>query len=260
MKTLVYQLRYFGLFILVVATSSLWAQPIPENMNVNSTLNAFSTPGNHGATINNTQLIGRTMPQQETEGTTYYTEDWTKANISLENGQKIEDALVIYDIDKNIFYLRVSDEEIRALKGNLVTEFRWYNMEIQSNEYFVSKKKYQPNADVLVDFLKVMQSDQVSLLMGRNNRLKKADYKEGIGTGRPYDTILKEDRYYLAIGDQLYGFTGKIKEDQQTLNSMPDRIPKINLKSFEKSNKIKIKTESGMRALVAELNNQISGS
>ena len=232
------------------------AQPIPENMNVNSTMNVLSKSGSDfREAINSTSMFGRTMPKQETDGSTFYTEEWIKGNLHLTNGKSINDEWIVYDIDKNLFYLRLAEEDIRVLKGTLVESFDWYNSENSSNEFFVSKNAYATNPDVVVNFLKVIYEDKVSLLMGRNNKVKKADYKEGIATGRPYDTILKEDRFYLAVSGSIYEFTGKVKNDQETLNAMG--IADLDLKSFEKSNKVKIKTEVGLLALAQELSGSI---
>ncbi|MFT4739047.1 MAG: hypothetical protein ACI8QD_002503 [Cyclobacteriaceae bacterium] len=238
---------FFALAFSLLLVVKLNAQPVPENIGVNSTMNAFS----NGSDPNRYALMGRKLPPSPTEGNPFYVYGWSETDFELENNLMISDQSAMYDIEKNIFYLIAGEGDIRAMDGKKVTAFSWVNSESGIAEKFVNARWFDSKDILNFGFLKIDTEDEVSLLIKRITKIRKADYVEGIAAGRNFDEIRKEDLHILRYQNRIVPITGKLKKDQDSINDLGFDL---DIKAFQKKQKINLKTIQGVRVLQQQLN------
>ncbi|MDH5609759.1 MAG: hypothetical protein OEY56_09770, partial [Cyclobacteriaceae bacterium] len=167
------------------------------------------------------------------------------------SGRVLEGYNAIYDISNHLFYIQLENKEIRVLDGKLIDNYSWINAITYVEEFFVNCLYYEIDGKNTAGFFRILYQDELELLVKRNIRIRKADYIEGLDTGRREDTILKEDAYFVAKSGIAYPLSGKIKNDQQILAAV---FPGFDLKTHVKGHQIDLKTQEGMLQLITFLN------
>ncbi len=180
---------------------------------------------------------------ENTVGSPYFTDDWTKATVQLKNNVTYKDNMYVrFDLEKNALYFKGKEGETLAFVDP-VTAFTVSTK--GADTYF--KNGYQNIPETTVDnFVQVLNSGTVQLVkVLKAFTVESSDYSSGV----KQKTYEKSAKYYLIKGN-----TAKlIKPDKKAfLSALADKQAQI--ESYIKSTNINFKSDADLSKLITYYN------
>lgn len=190
-------------------------------------------------------ITGRPIDQKQYEnvnGSPYFTEEYDKGKVMLTNGNLYENVPLRYDLvaDKLMF---------KSEKGQEL-EFTQPVLEFKLMEdQYVFRSGFAPvDNHTSASFYQVLAGEEESQAMLLKNTDRLIREEKAYGTANITKNIIEYANYYIAKNNQLT----KVKSEKDVLAALGGKEEQ--LKEYIKNNKLKVKNEEDMAALVKYYN------
>jgi len=162
-------------------------------------------------------------------GDPYLCKDFFKGKVTMKNGE-IYDVDLRYDIYAGEIHFRVKDVVYVIANQNQVQ-----SVEIDNNKFVYSDYKLTPGTENVAGstYFILLTGGRCKLLAKKNIRIKDPEPPKLYQEAKPAKFILKDDTYYLKLGEKS---AVKIKGKKDLLEILGDQ--QDNLKTFLRSNKL----------------------
>ncbi len=181
---------------------------------------------------------------KEVEGSFFMNENWYVGSINLYDGRVLENIPLKYNLRDDFLHILDENGENRIMRTNKIKSFRWFNLENKENEEFSNSSDYDIHDTPLTGVVKVLVEGKCDLLLHKNLILQKGTYSVVHDAGQKYDEYIINEDFYVDKDDHLQ----IVKNKKTVLNIFEEEREK--LKSYIKENRINVKKEEGLIAVV----------
>lgn len=180
---------------------------------------------------------------ENTVGSPYLADDWTKATVQLKNSVTYKDNMYVkFDLEKNALYFKGKDGETLAFVDP-VTEF---TVNVKGTDAHF-KNGYQNIPDVTAEnFVQILNLGTVQLVkVLKAFTVESSDY----GSGVKQKSYEKSAKYYLIKGNDIR----LVKPDKKAiLSALSDK--QVQMEDYLKSNNINFKSDADLGKLITYYN------
>jgi hypothetical protein len=179
-------------------------------------------------------------------GSVYLAEEWSKGTIYTSSGHTLPDVPLRYDLKNNLFEINLQDG-VKVLSGRYVKLFQVAEKEDALRSEYVNGEKYKADEN-LAGFLKVLaKGEKAELLKRYELKQVHSNYSAILDVGNKTGEVVKSEKLYLAIGNQLAALKGR--NDYSSFGKFEEEV-----KSYARKYKLKIHREEDAILLVTYFN------
>ena len=147
----------------------------------------------------------------------FLSSSWQMGNITLKNGNEIENVLMRFDIVRHTVEFK-NDADIYIVSGLSIDSFEWVDSEKGSLVSFDPVKNYYNSETALFGFFEVLdehkvQFDDYKLLVHHSVWLYPATASVSLSGSHRQNQIHYQEDYYLAVNGELQKFDKKKKNN-----------------------------------------------
>lgn len=187
----------------------------------------------------------------EPKGDVYMNSDWSVADLTLYNDTELKDLRVRLDLSKNEFEIN-HDGKVKVLEGTRVKNFSLLSAQTGKRETFQNAKTFKVDGVPIIGFLRAVDAtDQMQLVGKTDLKLIQAAYVAALDAGTKKDKLVKRETYFFAKNSNLYEVLPNANKFSAQFGENSDEV-----KEFIKSNKLSLKNEDHLRALLGFLSKQ----
>ena len=187
-------------------------------------------------------LYGKPVPGGEIIGSTYLEEEWSKGELTFNNGEKLTHAKVRYDIEMDQFQILIDNgKAINQYEGFDVKEVL-FTRDSKTRKFIYCRSCDSSLSAIL--FEEIIDGN-LGLLKRTELSVKDPTYIAAKDMGDRNAYILKKQSLYMKSGDKLTKLT---KNNNWNLSKFPDKQKEM--KSYASKNKLKFKEESDLVKLI----------
>jgi len=180
------------------------------------------------------------------KGSIYLTDEWTQGTIYTSSGHTLPDVLLNYDLKNNLFEINF-ENGVKVLSGKYVKQFQVVEPEDTLRSEFVNGEKYKSDEN-LNGFLKVLvKGEKAELLKRYELKQVHSNYSAILDVGNKTAEVVKSEKLYIAIGNQLSDINGRNKFN--IFGKFEDEV-----KSYARKHKLKLHREEDAILLVSYFN------
>jgi len=175
---------------------------IPNTLRISGTIDRILARNNY----QNGQLMYIITPEPgKVIGDGYLHTYWSTGAILLnDKDQIIEGYPLRYDILNDELEIR-SNAGVKALKSNRVKSFVWLDSLSNTAHYYISTSGYiAEGKDKPKGFLQILSDGSMPAFKHTVVRVREADYRADLNMGKADTYVLKKEKFYYAIDNQLY--------------------------------------------------------
>lgn len=187
-------------------------------------------------------ITGMSTPSvSEIVGDPYWDTHWGKSSLLLyKNDELVEGYFTRYDIFKDEFEFKLTNNDVRVLSGNKVKNIVWIDSVTNKDRYLVNGREYYEDGAPLSGFVEVLVDAEVALIKHIRIEVLKPDFNPALNVGSKDTRVIKKESYYFNRAESLVRI--KSKKSLDVLG--PVYGQKIN--QFIKTNNVKLNNEADL--------------
>lgn len=230
--------------VLAQSTSSASSQAnpnpkTPAGFDAQSNLNAIAGAAGNGAVVRSFD-----NRYEGLKGSPLLIEQWIPGEVELNNGNRIINVAIKYDVMGHQLYLKTPKNDSVRLNESHVKQFVLNGND--AKQTFMRGADLNADASLKTNLMRVIYQGKYSLVQVPKKTFQKANYQGAYNAGIRYDEILDESAYYLLRPD---GTSEKIKLNRKSvvgaLGSVANRV-----EEYAKTNRVDFKTEADLTKLL----------
>lgn len=229
----------------------LFALPLLFSMHLLTAQNQVAV---YDPDVNPGQLIREVkLPPPKTEGNVYLDDNWHFGNFAMKGTALYNGFLLRYDLRHQNLEIKI-DDEIRICVVSMLDEFYFIDKSTNQNSHFISLDKIE-NSFVIghKGIIKILADNKVKLYKNYFLETQKANYSPALDMGNKDNKIIKKSSYYLAVDNTIVKLSTSLKKNKAAFGTYFSKI-----ETYSKKNKLRLKNEQDMIALVNYYNTLLS--
>ena len=234
------RLNYYLIGAFLLVTSSLFAQ--------NYKVSDYDQSANPGQVIKEIKL-----PPAKTTGNVYLDDDWHLGNFTMKGAPTYKGFLLRYDLQHQNLEIRI-DNEIKVCVLSMLNDFDFMDKSTNQNSHFV-------NIDEIENSYVISHKGVVKVLLDKNIKLyqhfylekKEANYAPTMDIGNKDHKIIKKSSYYVLVNNYLQKVSNSLHKNEIVFGNYSNEV-----EQFAKANKLKLKNEQHMVAIMDFYNSLLS--
>ncbi len=232
-------MKYLFLLVPLLSTHVLTAQ---------NQVAVFDLDVNPGQVIRDIKL-----PPPKTEGNVYLDDNWHFGNFAMNGTPLYEGFQLRYDLQHQNLEIKV-DGQIKVCVVSILDEFYFIGKSTTLNSHFISLNNIE-NSFIIghKGIVKILVDDKVKLYKNYFLETQKANYSPTTDTGSRNNKIIKKSSYYLDDNNTIVKLSTSLKKSKAVFGTYFSKVEK-----YAKKNKLKLKNEQEMIALVNYYNTLLS--
>lgn len=151
--------------------------------------------------VSNT-LLGIPLPAPEIKGDYFISPHFNFATLVLDDNKAIDSCYVMYDIVKDVFFLKQNDG-FYGIKGARVNGFSWLDSLSGISSTFVNCKLFSDKNASTQGFYEVLCDGPIALVSKTEVEIKEANFSIALNVGRSDHEIIKKTTKYVIREKQI---------------------------------------------------------
>lgn len=225
------RLKITTIAFLICIYTSAFAQltvSILDETNPGLVLSEFKAPANH-----------------TTEAAYYVDENWNQGNLVLHSNKRLSRYPLKFNIQTNQLEIK-TDRDIKVCGVDQLNTFEWFDSKTQQQVQFINGRNLKDEkGQSMRTFLEVLVQGPAKAYVRYELKLKKANYVATVDLGSKEDKIVKDENYYIAIGQVLHEVTPKKEKNIALFNGKEQEI-----KAFVNTNNLKFNKRADLIKIV----------
>ncbi|QHT69304.1 hypothetical protein GXP67_23025 [Rhodocytophaga rosea] len=176
----------------------------------------------------------------ETKGSTYLSDNWYIGTIYLSNNKIIENYPLKYEVAKRQIEIKV-DNKVKVLQSDGVSRFEWFDTEKGTTVKFANPKNFTFQGIQTVGFFQVVLEGKWSLFSRIEVEKVKGNYVAALDMGDASSRIVKKEKLYLAIENQVVEIAKDKKDFAAQFGALSDKVYE-----FIKQHKLSVKNKEDL--------------
>ncbi|MEQ8927830.1 MAG: hypothetical protein RLO81_18580 [Fulvivirga sp.] len=178
------------------------------------------------------------LPPPKLEGTFYLNDEWIVGDLWLKNNKVIKGFPLKYDLKNQLLEIN-TEHGIKVCQLPLIEKFvikeplkdsvKYYNTSVVNNVTF----------DLPQGICEVLVNDKVKVLKYQYLEIKEATYNAAINMGERNDKVLKKERLYAVVRDEVFELKNKVGKNEEVFGDKTAQV-----EDFAKKNGLKLKEDA----------------
>jgi hypothetical protein len=176
------------------------------------------------------------------DGSIYYHDAWSKANLVMPSGKVINDILALYNLNAQSLVISVERESVGELSSYFIASFELFRSPgvygLIDTLKFVNMSSYAPDASSESGFYQILYEGEYTLLARYHIELLRPSYSPTLNVGKYDYTASRKVLYYMLHDDEIVEIPkskGKVQKEMSKYGRFVSLVKKHkpNLKKEE---------------------------
>ncbi|QSE96033.1 hypothetical protein [Fulvivirga lutea] len=178
------------------------------------------------------------LPPPKLEGTFYLNEDWVEGDLWLKNQKVLRGFPLKYDLKNQLLEIK-TEYGIKVCQLPLIEKFVIKQPLKDSIHYYNTSVVNNITFDVPKGICEILVNDKVKVIKYQYMEIKEATYNVALSAGERNDKVLKKDKHYVIVRDQVFELKNKVKKNDEVFGQKTSEV-----EAFAKKNNLKLKDDA----------------